>query len=71
MIPNYTFTTQEDGPVIANVVAIDVDGDPLIYTLQTQATNGVAVVNADGTFTYTPNLNFNGTDVFTILVSDD
>nr|WP_242531532.1 Ig-like domain-containing protein [Priestia flexa] len=70
VIPNYTFTTQEDGPVIANVVAIDVDGDPLIYTLQTQATNGVAVVNADGTFTYTPNLNFNGTDVFTILVSD-
>ncbi|WP_210607808.1 tandem-95 repeat protein [Priestia flexa] len=70
VIPNYTFTTEEDSPVIANVVAFDVDGDPLTYTLQTQATNGIAVVNANGTFTYTPNPNFNGTDVFTILVSD-
>ncbi|MEE6131985.1 tandem-95 repeat protein [Priestia sp. GS2] len=70
VIPNYTFSTQEDASVVANVVATDADGNPLTYTLQSQAANGVAVVNADGTFTYTPNLNFNGTDVFTILVSD-
>ncbi len=27
-------------------------------------------LNADGTFTYTPNLNFNGTDSFTFKVND-
>ncbi|TYS67786.1 tandem-95 repeat protein [Sutcliffiella horikoshii] len=70
VIPNYTFSTQEDSPLVANVVAVDADGDPLTYTLQFQASNGVAVVNPDGTFTYTPDVNFNGTDVFTILVSD-
>jgi len=70
VIPNYTFSTQEDAAVIASVVATDADGNSLTYALQTQAANGVAVVNVDGTFTYTPNLNFNGTDAFTILVSD-
>ncbi|OZT13803.1 hypothetical protein CHN50_04350 [Priestia aryabhattai] len=69
-VPDYTFTIQEDGEINAVIVGSDVDGDSLTYTLQTQATNGVAVVNADGTFTYTPNLNFNGTDAFTVLVSD-
>ncbi|SCB88291.1 hypothetical protein GA0061087_10033, partial [Priestia flexa] len=69
-VPNYTFSTLEDVPLLGAVVGTDVDGNPLTYTLQTQASNGVAVVNADGTFTYTPNLNFNGTDVFTVLVSD-
>ena len=28
------------------------------------------VLNAHGTFTYTPNANFNGTDTFTYEVSD-
>ncbi|PFK80718.1 adhesin, partial [Priestia megaterium] len=31
---------------------------------------GVAAVNANGTFSYQPNLNFNGSDQFTVLVSD-
>ncbi|MEH7506997.1 tandem-95 repeat protein, partial [Priestia megaterium] len=69
-VPNYTFTTQEDSPVVGAIVGTDVDGNPLSYQLQVAPVNGVAVVNADGTFSYQPNLNFNGTDQFTVLVSD-
>ncbi|MEH7164418.1 tandem-95 repeat protein, partial [Priestia megaterium] len=70
MVPNYTFSTQEDSPVIGAIVGTDVDGNPLSYQLQVAPTNGVAAVNADGTFSYQPNPNFNGTDQFTVLVSD-
>ncbi|KNH15423.1 hypothetical protein ACS78_26955, partial [Priestia megaterium] len=69
-VPNYTFSTQEDSPVVGVVVGTDVDGNPLSYQLQNGPTNGIAVVNADGIFSYQPNLNFNGTDQFTVLVSD-
>ncbi|MGG0832011.1 Ig-like domain-containing protein [Priestia aryabhattai] len=69
-VPNYTFSTQEDSPVVGAVVGTDVDGNPLSYQLQNGPTNGIAAVNADGTFSYQPNLNFNGTDQFTVLVSD-
>ena len=71
VVPNYEFTTLEDTVLTSRVFATDIDGDPLTYTLQTQATNGVAEVNEDGTFTYTPNENFNGVDEFTVLVSDN
>ncbi|GAB1792249.1 tandem-95 repeat protein [Priestia megaterium] len=69
-VPNYTFSTQEDSPVVGAIVGTDVDGNPLSYQLQNRPTNGIAVVNANGTFSYQPNLNFNGTDQFTVLVSD-
>ncbi|PFK64821.1 hypothetical protein COJ21_25425, partial [Priestia megaterium] len=70
MVPNYTFSTQEDSPVIGAIVGTDVDRNPLSYQLQVAPINGVAAVNTDGTFSYQPNLNFNGTDQFTVLVSD-
>ena len=39
-------------------------------TLTTQAGNGTAVVNADGTYTYTPKSGYAGTDTFTYTVTD-
>ncbi|MCM3187164.1 cadherin-like domain-containing protein, partial [Priestia megaterium] len=57
-------------PVVGAVVGTDVDGNSLSYQLQNRPTNGVAAVNANGTFSYQPNLNFNGSDQFTVLVSD-
>lgn len=41
-----------------------------IWTLTTPATNGVAVVNPDGTYTYTPTANYNGMDSFTYTITD-
>ena len=70
IVPDYTIAAIEDTPVSGQVVAIDVDGNPVAYSLLSQATNGTAVVNADGTWTYTPNANFSGIDSFSVLVTD-
>ena len=40
------------------------------FVLTTQAANGTAVVNADGTYTYTPKSGYAGTDTFTYTVTD-
>jgi parallel beta-helix repeat protein/VCBS repeat-containing protein len=50
----------------------DADGDTLTVntTPVSGPANGSLVLNADGTFTYTPNDNFNGTDSFVYEVSD-
>ena len=60
----------EDTPVNGTLVATDVDSEGLTYRLGTQAAHGTAVVNPDGSFTYTPNADFNGTDSFTFLAND-
>lgn len=64
-------TTDEDVPVIIPVLANDndPDGDALSVTSAT-ASNGVVTINPDGTITYTPNANFNGTDIITYTISD-
>ncbi len=50
--------------------AVAQDGGELTYSLIQQATSGAAVVNADGSFTYTPNVRFTGQDSFRVLVQD-
>jgi VCBS repeat-containing protein len=50
--------------------ATDADGDPLTAILIAQGSNGVAVVNADGSYSYTPDPNFRGTDCFTFAATD-
>ncbi len=44
---------------------------PIIFTLDSDVTNGTLYFNDDGTFTYTPNQYFFGTDSFTYSVCDD
>ncbi|WP_029277763.1 tandem-95 repeat protein [Pedobacter borealis] len=63
-------TTTEDTPKNGVITASDVEGDALTYTLSIAPTNGTVVINTDGTYTYTPNANYNGTDSFTATVSD-
>ncbi|MFL6200116.1 MAG: Ig-like domain-containing protein [Thermoanaerobaculia bacterium] len=64
--------TQEDTPITINVLAndTDVEGDTLTVTSVTQPAKGTAVVNANNTITYTPNLNTNGSDSFNYTISD-
>lgn len=66
------YTTEEDTPISGNVGSNDVepDGSPLNFILLTQPNNGDVVLNSDGTFTYTPGANFNGTDSFTYSACD-
>ncbi|KLN52632.1 tandem-95 repeat protein [Variovorax paradoxus] len=70
MVPDYTKTTNEDTPVSGQVVGSDVDGDTLTYVKGSDPSHGTVTVNADGTYTYVPGANFNGTDSFTVTVSD-
>ena len=65
-------STDEDTAVTVNVLAndTDVDGDTLTPVVASGPAHGTVVVNADGTFTYTPHANFNGTDSFTYQASD-
>ena len=60
----------EDTPINGTLVATDVDSESLTYRLGTQAAHGTVVVNADGSFSYTPAQDFNGTDSFTFLAND-
>ncbi len=48
----------------------DPEGDRLSASITTQPTNGSVTLNADGSFTYTPNANFTSTDTFVYVASD-
>lgn len=53
------------------LTATDADGDPLTFALgNTTTTHGSVVVNSNGSFTYTPDNNFTGTDTFTFVAND-
>lgn len=52
-------TTAEDTAIIIPVSATDAEGQAITFTA-TSATNGTAVVNPNGTITFTPAANFNG-----------
>ncbi len=48
----------------------DADGNSLTATLVSGPANGVLALSVDGTFTYTPNADFYGTDTFTYRAND-
>ena len=66
----YAFTLPEDTVAQFPVSASDPDGHALSYAITTPAINGVASIDVYGGVTYTPALNFNGTDTFVIQVQD-
>ena len=65
-------TTPEDQGVTVEVMAndSDVDGDRLRVLSASPGTKGLTVVNEDGTVTYTPRPNLNGSDSFTYTLGD-
>ena len=63
-------TTNEDTPLADFVSCTDVDGDTLTYAEVSGPANGALVLAPDGTFTYTPDADFNGTDSFTFSADD-
>ncbi|MEM9103449.1 MAG: cadherin-like domain-containing protein [Pseudomonadota bacterium] len=67
-LSEYVFTTSEDVPVDG---LVSTNNTASVYTLTNAAENGVIALNADGSFTYTPNENFNGTDTATIQATAD
>jgi len=64
-------STPEDTPISGQVTATDADGDVLSYSVSSNAAHGAVALNiTTGTFTYTPSLNYNGSDSFVVTVSD-
>src|SRR5204863_10078640 len=70
------YQTSEDAPLTIDMISgvlandSDPDGDPLSAAIVTGPVNGTLALNADGSFNYVPNANFNGTDSFTYQASD-
>ena len=64
--------TDEDTALIIDVLANDSDGigDMLTVTSVSSPSHGSAIVNPDGTITYTPEANFYGSDSVMYEVSD-
>jgi large repetitive protein len=67
-----TFAGEEDDVIQGDLSTndSDVDGDVLTYTELDSPTNGTVVIDADGSFTYTPDPNYYGDDTFTYIVCD-
>ncbi|MBO6719225.1 MAG: tandem-95 repeat protein [Rhizobiaceae bacterium] len=70
-----SYVTDEDTPLIIAAPGllandVDIDGDALASSLVTGPAHGTLVMNADGSFTYTPDADYHGEDSFTYLVND-
>lgn len=61
---------EEDQASSGKLKAKDVDGDALAFSMAKPPKNGTVEIKTDGTFKYTPNPNFNGTDSFVFEVTD-
>ncbi len=70
-----SYSTDEDTALTIAVPGVlgndtDVDGDALTAVLSTDVSNGTLALAPDGSFTYTPNADFNGADSFTYVAND-
>lgn len=65
---NGSLTVDAANGVLANDA--DPDGSPLTAQIRTQPGSGTLSLNADGSFSYTPNPGFVGTDTFTYFAND-
>ncbi|WP_155647317.1 VCBS domain-containing protein [Vibrio splendidus] len=65
-----SLSTDEDTPVSGTLSAFDGDNDTLSFAISKPPANGTVTLNSDGSWTYTPNNDFNGDDSFSVVVSD-
>ncbi|WP_343630922.1 Ig-like domain-containing protein [Fluviicola sp.] len=75
VVDNETHTINEDSPATGDLTnAGDSDPDGTALTANTTPvvgpSNGTIAINANGTYTYTPNANFNGTDMVVVSICD-
>jgi large repetitive protein len=75
VVDDENISTNEDTPVSGDLTDagdLDVDGNLIVNTTPIDGpSNGTITINADGTYTYTPNANFNGADTIVVQICDD
>ena len=69
------YSTDQDAPLTIAAPGVlnndtDADGDSLTAAKVSDPANGTLTLNADGSFTYTPNAGFSGGDSFTYTADD-
>jgi large repetitive protein len=69
------YSLDEDTPLVVAAPGVlandtDVDGDDLMATVVAAPAHGALIFSSDGSFTYTPDTNYNGPDSFTYNVND-
>src|SRR5262249_29397277 len=70
-----SYTVAENSALTVNAPGVlandtDANSDPLTAALLANPTNGTLSLNANGSFTYTPNANFSGADIFSYRAFD-
>jgi VCBS repeat-containing protein len=65
-----TSSGNEDTDQTGTVGCTDIDGNLLTYSKVAGPSHGAATVNANGSWTYTPAANYNGSDSFTFRAND-
>lgn len=69
---NISISTTEDSSIESSLIndIANPENDPLVFTFIGSAVGGVASINTDGTFNFTPTSNFNGDTSFDYEVCD-
>lgn len=74
---NDSYSVNEDENLVINAAQgvlvndLDEDGDILVAHIISSPTQGVVLLNANGSFSYSPNANYYGNDSFTYVALDD
>ena len=66
----FATTGDKDTVISGALTALDPDGDTLTFTEVAGPANGTLIINANGSFQFTPVADFTGTDSFTFRASD-
>ncbi len=76
IVANDSFDVDENDTLTVNVAQgvlvndSDAEDDPITAAVNTLPANGTLILNADGSFTYTPDADFAGIDTFSYRASD-
>jgi VCBS repeat-containing protein len=65
------FSVAEDGVLTAQLAAVDVESQPILFQVGGGASHGQVSISPAGLLTYTPAANFNGADVLSVGMTDD
>ncbi|MGK0190375.1 MAG: VCBS repeat-containing protein, partial [Verrucomicrobiales bacterium] len=70
VVDDQPVSTDEDTDLIITLIASDAEGDDLTYAIVSGTSDGTLSVVSGDQVTYSPDLNFNGTDSFTFVAND-